>query len=399
MPADAPRALARLAPIVRTDLEPLARATVARILAASEYYRDPERFSRDELVGYVQRNIEYLLDHHPVNDTNDPEAQPRLTGRDHALRGIPLVDLLAAYRIGFAVLWDALAEAMADSGAASYREIVDAASEMWWRADHFAQAATGAHRDTTTEILLRQERERSATVEALLTGSAVGRRSLGEVAARLGMPQRGHFLVVVAAAVPGGGDPLPGITEALRECEGISAWRLTSHEALGVISLPSADMTSAVTCVEEHSLGRVGVSPLFGDLDGAPQAYYLAGIAARSRAGDDARVRLFARTPIAMLVAAAPDVAAGVTADVLGPVLALPEQEQTVLLQTFEMWLDSGGSVSVAGRRLFCHPNTVRYRLRKLGELTGRSTDAPREVADLAVAVQAWRLVGDGESG
>ena len=135
---------------------------------------------------------------------------------------------------------------------------------------------------------------------------------------------------------------------------------------------------------------------MFRELDGAPQAYYLAGIAGRSRVHHDARVRLFARTPIAMLVAGAPDVAAGIAADVLGPVLALPEQERLVLLQTFEAWLDGEGSVPAAGRVLFCHPNTVRHRLRKLGELTGRPTDAPGAVAELVVAVQAWRLLGDG---
>ncbi|MCD2195874.1 helix-turn-helix domain-containing protein [Actinomycetospora endophytica] len=394
MSADAARGLARLAPIVRTDLEQLARAVAARIVEASEFYRDPERFARGEVADYVRRNIEYLLDREPVDDA-DPEAQPRLTGRDHALRGVPLADVLAAYRIGFALLWEAITQAMVDSGAVGYREVVDAASELWWRADHFGHAVTGAHRDATTEMLLRRDRERSATVEALVTGSVVGRGSLGEVAARLGMPQRGHFLVVVSADAPGQGDPLPGISEALRECEVISAWRLASREALGVLSLPTPDPAPAVSCLEEHALGRVGVGPLFSDLDAAPQAYYLAGIAARSRGGGDSWVRLFARTPIAMLVAGAPDVAAGVATDVLGPVLALPEQDRNVLLQTFEVWLESEGSIPVAGKRLYCHANTVRYRLRKLGELTGRFTDVPGAVADLAVAVQAWRLVGD----
>ena len=201
--------------------------------------------------------------------------------------------------------------------------------------------------------------------------------------------------MVVSPAVPGGEDPLPGISGALRGCEVVSAWRLASREALGVLSLPSSDPAAAVSCLEEHSLGRVGVGPLFADLDAAPQAYYLAGIAARSRGRGDSSVRLFARTPIAMLVAGAPDVAAGVASDVLGPVLTLPEQDRDVLLQTFEVWLDSEGSIPAASKRLYCHANTVRYRLRKLAELTGRSTDAPEGVADLAVAVQAWRLIGD----
>ena len=69
MSADTPRALARLATLVRTGLEQLARATVTKIVEASEFYRDPKRFSRDEVVGYVQRNLEFVLDHEPVGDT------------------------------------------------------------------------------------------------------------------------------------------------------------------------------------------------------------------------------------------------------------------------------------------------------------------------------------------
>jgi hypothetical protein len=79
------------------------------------------------------------------------------------------------------------------------------------------------------------------------------------------------------------------------------------------------------------------------------------------------------------------DVAAGVQ-PVLGD--GLGGGRQRVLL-------GPGGSVTEAGARLFCHPNTVRYRLRKLVELTGRSTDAPDGISELIVAVHAWRLVGD----
>ena len=35
--------------------------------------------------------------------------------------------------------------------------------------------------------------------------------------------------------------------------------------------------------------------------------------------------------------------------------------------------LSAGGSATAAGQALFCHPNTVRYRLRRVEELTGRS--------------------------
>jgi DNA-binding PucR family transcriptional regulator len=41
---------------------------------------------------------------------------------------------------------------------------------------------------------------------------------------------------------------------------------------------------------------------------------------------------------------------------------------------------------------LYCHPNTVRYRLRRLQEMTGRSLSEPRSVAELAAAAYALSL-------
>lgn len=54
------------------------------------------------------------------------------------------------------------------------------------------------------------------------------------------------------------------------------------------------------------------------------------------------------------------------------------EQAGGDLLITASAYLEGGGSVEGAGRALFLHPNTVRYRLRKLTELTGRDITDPR---------------------
>ncbi|MER6427529.1 helix-turn-helix domain-containing protein [Streptomyces sp900105245] len=46
-----------------------------------------------------------------------------------------------------------------------------------------------------------------------------------------------------------------------------------------------------------------------------------------------------------------------------------------------------------AAERLFVHPNTVRYRLRRIEELTGRPLTDPLTVADLGAALYALRLL------
>ena len=99
----------------------------------------------------------------------------------------------------------------------------------------------------------------------------------------------------------------------------------------------------------------------------------------------------FRDSPIDLLVAAAPHAALEAARAVLGSILALPDDELELLLGTFEAWVRANGSASAAGAELFCHPNTVRYRLRRIESGSGRSLGNPGEVAELVTTVRAWR--------
>ena len=80
---------------------------------------------------------------------------------------------------------------------------------------------------------------------------------------------------------------------------------------------------------------------------------------------------------------------------IVGPTLEgfsrLSNEEREILLETFRTWLDNGASVSAVAKRLFCHPNTVRYRLRRIERLTGRSLSRPRDAAELSLAFEVHR--------
>ena len=52
---------------------------------------------------------------------------------------------------------------------------------------------------------------------------------------------------------------------------------------------------------------------------------------------------------------------------------------------------DQGGSVEATARALFVHPNTVRYRLKRIAEVTGYSPSAPREAYVLRLAITLGR--------
>ncbi|MFD3812281.1 PucR family transcriptional regulator [Rhodococcus sp. NPDC058639] len=62
------------------------------------------------------------------------------------------------------------------------------------------------------------------------------------------------------------------------------------------------------------------------------------------------------------------------------------------LSDTLDAYLDSGGAVESCARKLFVHPNTVRYRLKRITEVTGRDPTNPRDAYVLRIAATVGRL-------
>lgn len=68
------------------------------------------------------------------------------------------------------------------------------------------------------------------------------------------------------------------------------------------------------------------------------------------------------------------------------------------LLATVAAYVEGGGSVEGTGRALFLHPNTVRYRLRKVRDATGLDAASPRDALLLRLGVMLGRLPVDDRS-
>jgi DNA-binding PucR family transcriptional regulator len=69
----------------------------------------------------------------------------------------------------------------------------------------------------------------------------------------------------------------------------------------------------------------------------------------------------------------------------------LPDEVREMLFDTFRAWLDNDASVDASAEVLFCHPNTVRKRLRRIEQRTGRSLSRPRDVIELTLALEVHR--------
>jgi DNA-binding PucR family transcriptional regulator len=66
------------------------------------------------------------------------------------------------------------------------------------------------------------------------------------------------------------------------------------------------------------------------------------------------------------------------------------------LTRTLAHYLEGGGALEACARALFVHPNTVRYRLRRVSEVTGYNPTDPRDALALRLALIIGRF-GDPE--
>jgi len=391
-----PEAAPSIVGAVRADLPELVERIVVRIRREIPFYAAADVVRADDLRASVRANVEYILDSLTGPAVANLSA-PDVTGRTRAAQGAPLAEMLTAYRVGVAEIWSTLVATARGLPGVPADDVIDLAGVVFAAQNVYSDAALAAYRDESREMLRTRERERAALVEVILTGvqaskSPVGsdaRDTLWEVAHTLRLPLDGAFLVIAAEAEPGH-DPLPGVEGALAVLDVRSVWRLDADASLGVLCLPDRSRNEAALSVLGRRATRpIGASPVFAELRQAGWALQLARLALGSNAGASG-VAQFRDSPIDMLVAAAPHAALETARTVLGSLLQLPPDELDLLLSTFDAWVKADGSATAAGAALYCHPNTVRYRLRRIEAGTGRALASPGDVAELVTAVRAW---------
>ena len=143
--------------------------------------------------------------------------------------------------------------------------------------------------------------------------------------------------------------------------------------------------------VSRIATGRVGVSARFDDLRASTHALRFARVMLRCRADPDERVTVFDGSILGSAALAAPDLMFDLVRPMLEGFAGFGEDERDVLFETFRAWIETDGSMRAVGELMFCHPNTVRYRLHRIERCTGRSLSKPRDIAELALALEVHR--------
>jgi PucR-like helix-turn-helix protein/diguanylate cyclase with GGDEF domain len=356
-------------------------------------YRDGSVVTKEEVAESCVANVTFIFDSLAGNADVDV-APAEQTGTARALAGVPLPAVMTAYRIGFRFMWE---ETLATARAATIPtdSILDATARVFFAQDTFTQAMATAYRQQLTAKILEREEERSALVEALLAHRITDRQSLWEAADLLRLPTSGPY-VVVAAALPAIGKlGLPTIENKLSTRDIRSAWRLLPDLQVGIVHLRGPEtrdsMGTLVEVLRQAATARVGISPSFRELAETSDALRLARVTVTGKSSGASLVSVFDDTPLAVAAVSAPDVMAKIKLLVLSRVDELPADERVILLDTFQAWVDAGGSANETAAKIFCHPNTVRHRLRRIEDLTGRSLSRPKDLAELCLAFEVER--------
>ncbi|MFZ0714853.1 PucR family transcriptional regulator, partial [Mycobacterium sp.] len=276
--------------------------------------------------------------------------------------------------------------------------LLRASEAMWKVLEEFTTAMVTGYQEQIAHQMVTRQQERSAMVQALIDGRLTDTVDLWNTADTLRISLHGPYVVVCAELTRISRTGFPDIEDRLSARGIFSAWRLQPDIEIGILHLgPSTGLDPVLEVLTEYPVTRVGVSPLFDDLAGTAGALRYARIAMTAARPDRAPITVFDRDVIAVAAAGAPEVMDRIAANVLGPLDDLPDHEREALLDTLEAWFDHGGSAERAAQQLYVHPNTVRQRLRKLEQRTGRLVTDPRAAAELCIALESARRASSAD--
>lgn len=83
----------------------------------------------------------------------------------------------------------------------------------------------------------------------------------------------------------------------------------------------------------------------------------------------------------------------------IGPLIDYDATNRSELVATLWQYFESGGNYDATARALTIHRSTLRYRLRRIRDLTGYDLGAVESRLNLQVASRAWRILGGSGSG
>ena len=361
---------------------------MGRVEATLPWFRAMSADDRSWITLVAQRGIAAFVDW-----SRKPDAGRAITSEvfgsapRELARAVTLQQTVELVRTTIEVVEEHSAELAAPGDEAALREavLVFAREVAFAAAEVYAQAAeTRGAWDARLEALL---------ADALMRGE-VGDDDLSRAAA-LGWSRATHVFAV-AGYTPDA--TAAAVVDALRRAARHAGLDVISgvhgHELVcilgGTLKDPNDPVTPAASLIGQFGKGPVVVGPVVDDLAGAARSV------ASARSGLHA-------------ASGWPQAPRPVSADALLPERALDgdaDARQALVEQVYRPLVGAGGglpetaaavleqspSLEAAARALFVHANTVRYRMRRITEVSGLVPTQPRDAFTLRVALTVGRL-------
>ena len=256
------------------------------------------------------------------------------------------------------------------------REAAFATAEVYARAAEVRGAWDARLEALVVDAVLRDE-----TDDAVLSrASAVGWGARGDVAVVLGAVPAGHTEA--------------GVVDAVRRAAsaaGMDALGAVQGHRLVVILGGVTDPEKAARAVVDlYGDGPVVVGPVAGDLGHAYLSAQSAAAGLRAAVGwPDAPRPVLSEDLLPERILAGDEWARIEAIEHIYEPLA---QARGTLVETLSAYFAHGASIEPTARSLFVHPNTVRYRLGQIADLTGLTPSRPRDALTLQLALALGRL-------
>jgi hypothetical protein len=314
----------------------------------------------------------------------------RETGRRRARQGVPMELVLNAYSLGTRVLWEAL---LAQRGRGDLdlddRVLLTAGQRIWQALDVQNAVLVEAYRRENARLQRRDLQRQQSFLDGLVDGRGADPQFAREAAEILGVAADEPVACSVAPFDESLADPLHGPEDRLERAGLVSHWHVRGGAYFGLVQLGGRALGDLVELLQPSAHGRVGVAASVDGIAGFSTAYTLAARAAQTvPRGQTEVVTVNDRLP-EVLLSGNQEVASLLVEESIGALLAQPPHQAELLLQTLLALLEHNGSPTRAAEALYCHRNTVIYRLKQIEQLTQRSIQVPRDRLLLILGLMA----------
>lgn len=370
-----------LATPMRAALPALGDEVIAEIRDSVPEYAQPleGRFGEAVRTGVGVALRRFVDDvERPGEDAEGWRAVYENLGRGEYRQGRTLEALLAAYRLGARVSWRRVADAATDAGATA-PELAALAEAIFAYIDELSSLSAEGYSAERAESVGERQRQREELVRMLIEGASP--EAVSATADEVGWALPGSAAVLVAS------DAAPGAL-ATRLGHGVIAAGLGDGEACAIVPDPDSPGRRAILAA---AIGdRVAaIGPEAGPEDlGRSFARARRALEVAGDAGLGPGLIVASEHLPALILHGDPGLLSELADARLGPLENETELSRARLLETLRAWIDHPGRPTEVARAVHVHPQTARYRLRRLRELLGEIDD-PGARFELALALRA----------